>query len=145
VPGTYALLVEREEPAAIAVGALGTHTFPAGWYAYAGSALGPGGFSRVGRHYRNAAGETDPHWHIDYLLGAPDSRLDAAVAAETDAECALSRTLPEGPLEGFGSSDCSCSSHLAYAAERADLFEPACDALRASLRDERERGDGADE
>jgi len=145
VPGTYVLFLERATSGAITVGALGTHTFGAGWYAYVGSAFGPGGFARVERHRRSAAGGTDPHWHIDFLLGDSGTRLDSVVAAETDAECAVSRALPEGPVPGFGASDCSCSTHLAVAPERGPLLDAAGDALRASLREDRERADGADE
>jgi|GEM_PF-3411524 len=42
--GTYTLVVERTVSDAVAVGALGEVLFPAGWYAYVGSAFGPGGF-----------------------------------------------------------------------------------------------------
>ncbi len=41
--GSYLLVARLAYPAEIAVGRLGTSLFPAGWYAYAGSALGPGG------------------------------------------------------------------------------------------------------
>jgi len=145
VPGTYVLLIECPDAVELTAGALGTHRFPSGWYAYVGSALGPGGFSRVDRHRRSAAGETDAFWHVDYLLGHPEVSLDAVVAAEVDAECAVSATLPEGPIPGFGSSDCSCRSHLAHAASRADLRRVAGDALSAALREENEGTDGADE
>jgi endonuclease-3 len=145
VPGTYVLFLERATEGEIAVGALGSHTLAAGWYAYVGSAFGPGGFSRVERHRRSAAGGTDPHWHIDYLLADPDTRLDSVVAAETDAECAVSQALPDGPVPGFGASDCSCSTHLAFAPERGPLFDAATAALGASSREDRQRADGADE
>ncbi|MFC6724907.1 DUF123 domain-containing protein, partial [Halobium palmae] len=70
--GTYTLLFELAESTSLEVGALGTHTVPAGWYAYTGSALGSGGFARVCRHERVAAGDHDVrHWHVDYLGGCP--------------------------------------------------------------------------
>jgi len=115
--GTYTLLVELPTDATIAVGALGNHAFPAGWYAYTGSAFGSGGFARVDRHRELAAAERDArHWHVDYLLGNPETRLaDDVRTVNRDVECAVARSLPAGPVGGFGASDCDCASHLAYA------------------------------
>jgi hypothetical protein len=59
--GTYTLLVELPEGTYLEIGALGTRTLDAGWYAYTGSALGSGGFSRVERHLELAAGERSTH------------------------------------------------------------------------------------
>ena len=117
--GTYTLLLWRSEPATIGVGALGERRFPAGWYAYTGSALGPGGFARVDRHYELAAGDRETrHWHLDHLLGRPATELRGDVRSPgTDRECAVGRRLPEGPVDGFGASDCDCRSHLAHGTE----------------------------
>jgi len=114
--GTYTLLVTLPRLVRIGVGALGEHAFPGGAYAYTGSALGSGGFARVDRHRRLAAGDHDArHWHVDYLLGHPVSRLRAvATAGGVDAECEVARALEDGPVPGFGASDCSCATHLAY-------------------------------
>jgi endonuclease-3 len=113
--GTYALLVAVPNETSIAVGAFGDISVPAGNYAYIGSALGTGGFSRVDRHQRVAAGDHDVrHWHIDYLLGSPVTSYEGTVAIpERDCECALTRELGSGPVAGFGASDCGCRSHLA--------------------------------
>ncbi|MEF8907286.1 MAG: GIY-YIG nuclease family protein [Haloarculaceae archaeon] len=124
--GTYTLLAELAEPATVEVGALGAVDFDAGWYAYVGSALGSGGFSRVQRHRELAAGERETrHWHIDYLLGHPAATLDAIVASTgTDVECAVARGLADAGLaavDGFGCSDCGCDTHLAHAPARRPL------------------------
>jgi endonuclease-3 len=121
--GTYTLLVELAEPATVEVGALGTVDFAAGWYAYVGSALGPGGFSRVRRHRELAAGEHGArHWHIDYLLGHPATPLDGVVAsAGTDVECAVAEVLSGERVPDFGCSDCGCDSHLVYRPQRSSL------------------------
>lgn len=113
--GTYTLVVTLREPVAIEVGALGTVTFPAGGYAYTGSALGTGGFSRVDRHRALANGNSDTrHWHIDYLLGHSATRFGAVVTtAERDVECAVATRLGSGPVSSFGATDCNCESHLA--------------------------------
>jgi endonuclease-3 len=112
--GIYTLLFEIPDPVDIDVGALGSHTLSAGTYAYTGSALGRGGFARVDRHRRLAAGESDTrHWHVDHLLGHPDTALVTVVtSAGVDAECAVAGRLPRGPIAGFGASDCDCRSHL---------------------------------
>lgn len=120
--GTYTLLIGLAREAILEVGALGEHTFPGGWYAYTGSALGSAGFTRVQRHCELAAGERDVrHWHIDYLLGHPETLVVADTRSEVNAECTVARALPEGPVAGFGASDCDCQSHLAYRPDRAAL------------------------
>ncbi len=117
--GTYTLLIRLSTTVEIEVGALGTHRFPAGWYAYTGSAFGTGGFSRIDRHRRVARGEHDVrHWHIDYLLGHPAAGIeDVEREHGEDVECPVAAALPASPVDGFGSSDCDCSSHLAYDAD----------------------------
>ena len=113
--GTYTLVVELARDAVLEVGALGERALGAGWYAYTGSAFGPGGFARVERHRELAAGQREArHWHVDYLLGHPDAAVRAVVRSPgVDVECAVARRLPAGPVEGFGASDCDCRSHLA--------------------------------
>jgi len=112
--GTYTLLLALPEAVELDVGALGTRTLAPGAYAYTGSALGSGGFARVDRHRRLAAGESDTrHWHVDYLLGHPDTELRTVVTSPgVDAECDVAGRLPAGPIAGFGASDCGCRSHL---------------------------------
>ncbi|WP_128905822.1 GIY-YIG nuclease family protein [Halorubrum amylolyticum] len=123
--GTYTLLVALATPATIEVGALGARRFDPGGYAYTGSALGAGGFSRVDRHRRTARGDHDVrHWHVDHLLGHPDTRIDRVVrSVGADVECAVADRLPAGPVDGFGASDCGCGSHLAAAGEGESLDE----------------------
>jgi Uri superfamily endonuclease len=115
VEGTYTLLVELDRDATVEVGALGEHALGREWYAYTGSAFGPGGFARVERHRELAAGEREArHWHVDYLLGHPDAAVREVIRSPgADVECAVARRHPSGPLEGFGASDCDCPSHLA--------------------------------
>jgi Uri superfamily endonuclease len=143
--GTYTLLVELAAPATVEVGALGAVDFAAGWYAYVGSALGAGGFSRVRRHRELAAGERETrHWHVDYLLGHPAASLDAVVAsAGTDLECAVVRALAAaGPaaVDGFGCSDCGCDSHLVFRAGRERLLAGVEHAYRRARADGRATG-----
>ena len=123
--GTYTLLVELAAPATIEVGALGEHRFVPGAYAYTGSALGAGGFSRVDRHRRTVRGEHDVrHWHVDHLLGHPDARIDRVVrSVGAEVECAVADRLSADPVDGFGASDCGCGSHLAASSEGEPIDE----------------------
>lgn len=132
--GTYTLVIELERAETIEVGALGEHRFPAGWYAYTGSALGSGGFSRVDRHYELAAGERSTrHWHIDYLLGADAASIRGDVRSpDADIECTVAASLPRAPIDGFGASDCDCDVHLAYATDGAELREAVSRVHRAT-------------
>lgn len=116
--GIYALILRLSEQKEIRIGALGTLTFPPGYYIYAGSALGSGGLSRVARHirfyrerYRKAK------WHIDYLM--EEAVLEKTVCAETKdrLECILAAGIGGSPVERFGCSDCDCQSHLFYRGE----------------------------
>lgn len=112
--GTYTLVFSLPSAAAIEVGALGEHRFPAGGYCYTGSALGSGGFGRIDRHRRVAAGEHDVrYWHVDYFGGHPATELVAVERTpEQDCECVVARELGTGPVPGFGASDCDCGTHL---------------------------------
>lgn len=123
--GTYTLVVERTGDGSIDVGTLGDVAFPTGWYAYVGSAFGPGGFSRLDRHRRVASGDHDVrHWHVDYLLGNPDTRLDDVVKTpDLDAECVIADRVDGERVDGFGASDCDCPSHLVYRGDRDGLVE----------------------
>ncbi|ELZ19581.1 hypothetical protein C477_07923 [Haloterrigena salina JCM 13891] len=127
--GTYVLVVDVPRATTLEVGALGEREFDAGAYAYVGSAFGPGGFGRIDRHRELARGERDTrHWHIDYLLGHRETRLESAVAfPDDDRECELAASLPGEQVDGFGASDCDCAGHLltAPSADAAGVREAA--------------------
>jgi Uri superfamily endonuclease len=129
--GTYALVLHLEGREEITVGKLGTFIFPAGYYLYVGSALGPGGLeARLARHrpsirLRRAQSSRSGHrcrdkklrWHIDYLLEHVQLVEVWSVASTDKLECLwawAAQELPgsEIPVPGFGSSDCRCPSHL---------------------------------
>ena len=133
--GSYTLVVALASDASLSVGALGDRGLSAGAYAYTGSALGAGGFSRVDRHRRTARGDHDVrHWHVDYLLGHPDARIDGVVrSVGVDVECAVAERLPTGPIDGFGASDCGCPSHLAAGDDLGELTERARAAHEAAV------------
>lgn len=134
-PGTYTLVVALPEAVTTRVGALGDCRFPAGGYGYVGSAFGGSGLGRVERHARLAAGEHGVrHWHVDSLLGTPVSGLRAVVATpEVRTECPVARRLGDGPVIGFGASDCGCRDHLAYRPTVKGLLADAIQAHDAAL------------
>ncbi|SER21970.1 GIY-YIG nuclease family protein [Natrinema salaciae] len=127
--GTYVLVIDLSRATTIEIGALGDRKFTAGAYAYVGSAFGPGGFSRVERHRELAAGERETrHWHVDYLLGHPAARLEAAITfPDVDRECELATRLPGESVPGFGASDCDCEAHLLDAPTAAAVRTAAID------------------
>ena len=135
-PGTYTLLVSLPERGTVEFGAKGVYDLDAGWYAYTGSAFGAGGLKRVDRHRELAAGERDArHWHVDYLLGHPETSIEAVYVTENDdVECETARRLADEAqsVAGLGASDCDCETHLASAGERAAL-----DDVLADCHDER--------
>jgi Uri superfamily endonuclease len=114
--GVYCLVL-KNKASIVKTGALGEIPYRDGWHVYVGSALGPGGLLRVARHIRCTRGMLKkPRWHIDYLLTHPSFELTHAVCAHTgdDFECRIAKRLAGDPVRGFGSSDCSCVSHLFF-------------------------------
>lgn len=105
-------------PCDVEVGRLGGAAFPAGWYLYVGSALGPGGLqARLARHMRRLAAGKRAHWHIDYLREQATWVGAWARASDQRLECIWAealRQLPEAEIvmPGFGASDCGCPAHL---------------------------------
>ena len=109
---SYQLLIDVAQPLRCTIGRLGEFDFPAGRYAYTGSAKrNPD--ARIARHLRS---DKRLHWHIDYLLAAPGVRVVAVERSRRD-ECALNRAV-RGRIvvSGFGASDCraGCGAHLKY-------------------------------
>jgi len=115
--GAYALLIALDRSSEIAVGRLGRFRFPAGFYLYMGSALGPGGLTgRLARHLRSSK---RLHWHVDYLLDAKCARVVEVWTATgaTCRECDWARAAMRLPrasviVPRFGASDCRCVAHL---------------------------------
>ncbi|MGQ9543579.1 MAG: GIY-YIG nuclease family protein [Candidatus Bathyarchaeia archaeon] len=119
--GIYAILISVREGVWIRVGCLGRLRFNPGTYVYVGSGSGEASTSVEGRITRHFSKPKSKHWHIDYLLGNRLVEPVSAVLSEAGAsyECELARILSEDVearalLDGFGSSDCSCPSHLIY-------------------------------
>ena len=124
--GTYVLVLQVTHTAKIQVGALGEFSLKPGFYLYVGSAHGPGGVAaRVKRHL---SGEKKTHWHIDYLTPhAPIIEVWYAYGERklehTWASILEKMTGNRNNLKGFGSSDCSCKTHLFFFGTRPSLQE----------------------
>ncbi|MAG36302.1 MAG: hypothetical protein CL878_08665 [Dehalococcoidia bacterium] len=112
------------------------HDLPVGWYAYVGSARGPGGLQARLRHHLRPP--TRPHWHIDYLRLTGASVVDTLTLPDGPGatrnwprECDLATEL--GARTGgrrwpprFGSSDCRCAGHLIHWREPPASLETLC-------------------
>ncbi|MES9955601.1 MAG: GIY-YIG nuclease family protein [Sedimenticola sp.] len=114
-PGTYVLVFRLAHHERILAGGMGQLDLEPGWYAYVGSAFGPGGVAARCHHHRRVSRR--PHWHIDYLGAVAELRAIwfshdpqrrehqwAGLLAASRGACR--------PYPGFGASDCSCVSHL---------------------------------
>ena len=113
--GAYVLLIRLSEDRDIRIGALGTVSFPAGFYAYTGSSM-VNLKKRVERHFRE---EKKMKWHIDHFLREAEIVRAVLFPSDEREECGINRKVFEmdgGAIvaKGFGSSDCSCEAHLAY-------------------------------
>jgi Uri superfamily endonuclease len=118
------LILALPRSVTVRVGCLGRFPFPAGWYAYVGSARGPGGLAaRLARHLRS----TKPlRWHVDYLRACAWPAQVWYTVGTRRQECAWARTLARFPgaslpVPRFGASDCRCPAHLIYFAAPPDL------------------------
>ncbi len=130
-PGTYVLILQSCRTGKAQIGRWQEITLHPGFYLYVGSAFGPGGVrARVSRHYRTTK---QYHWHIDYLreflipIGTWYSH------ETTRLEHQWARILLDmggtSPIQGFGCTDCICSSHLLQTstAPNFDLFSNMTD------------------
>lgn len=131
MPGTYLLLFHLAARKRVEVGRLGKCTFSKGWYAYVGSAFGPGGLAaRLRRHLRM---DKKQHWHVDYLRAAASVKEIWISTVTHSLEHRWAEALQSAPwtdcsVDAFGSSDCNCPSHLFHFRRR-----PAASKLKLLL------------
>ena len=114
--GTYALVIHLPESRRIRIGNR-ENDFQKGYYVYVGSALN-NLEKRIGRHM---SADKKEHWHIDYFLKHAKILDVRTIQSEHRFECLVSRTVRQladsEPMDGFGSSDCRCNTHLYYFSE----------------------------
>ncbi len=109
--GSYLLLLNLRRRKTIRVRELGVISFRKGFYIYVGSAMANLS-KRMERHRRI---RKKHHWHIDELRAVSEFHAVLAIRSSTRLECEIAKVLSkiaEWSIRGFGSSDCSCETHL---------------------------------
>ena len=128
--GTYILVVKISQNSKIIIGALGSISFPKGIYLYVGSAMATTGaitlLNRIKRHVLKES-HKKIHWHIDYLLNSKKAQIIRVymIPSREKYECIVAQEIikkSDKYISKFGSSDCSCKSHLFYI-NRLNSFE----------------------
>jgi len=96
----------------IKIGRLGRIHFKKGYYFYIGRAPRETVSKRISRHRQRIK---KLFWHIDYLSSSKYIRFIKSAVFDT-RECTLAEALGRHftYIDGFGSSDCNCVSHLFY-------------------------------
>lgn len=125
--GNYCLLINLVKDSKIKIGANGFVFFKKGYYVYVGSALNTLS-KRIERHVSN---NKKKHWHVDYLLLNKNTKIEEVIYSycTEKIECEISNEINKKAvnyIDGFGCSDCNCTSHLYY-------FERYADALGSSI------------
>jgi Uri superfamily endonuclease len=117
--GSYVLIIQLQAAAVIDVGSLGLCSFPSGYYAYVGSAMG-GLKPRLRRHLKK---NKTPHWHIDYLTNIGTITTIAVFESKQKLECHVAQYLKQqfSPVPNFGCGDCDCTSHLFFASHEKEI------------------------
>lgn len=109
--GTYLLILHLKRSRKVRIGKLGEVYFNKGFYIYVGSAM----LNLTKRMERHRRLRKRHHWHIDELRAVAEFHSLLAIRSSDRLECeiakALSRTT-EWSILDFGSTDCSCHSHL---------------------------------
>ncbi len=109
--GSYLLILHLEKEQTVPIGKLGPILFQRGFYVYVGSAMANLN-SRMERHLRLRKRH---HWHIDELRAATPFHSILPIRSSERLECEIAAALPaisQWRVEGFGSTDCSCPTHL---------------------------------
>ncbi|GBE55319.1 MAG TPA: GIY-YIG nuclease family protein [Euryarchaeota archaeon] len=112
--GSYLLMLILEDYMNMRIGKLGNFSFNKGYYCYTGSALS-GLKPRLERHLQKYKKK---RWHIDYFRENATLYGSFTFISEERLEYKINDTVAVladcQPVRGFGSSDCSCFSHLNY-------------------------------
>ena len=115
--GTYVLVLYLPRCVSLRVGRTGVFAFHKGYYAYIGSAFGPGGLhARLRRHLVK---EKRCRWHIDYLRAVAEPKEIWFTTRRSKREHVWANafeTLRKNcvGVSGFGCSDCTCRTHLFF-------------------------------
>jgi len=133
--GSYILILRLPARKYIEIGKLGRLQFKAGYYLYAGSAQ-KNLTQRLERHRREGK---NLFWHVDYLRAQAEFHWALPIRTCDDLECELASALKKiagWEVPCFGSSDCSCNSHL-FGMAKDPLHSPEFIALWQYFRVDR--------
>jgi Uri superfamily endonuclease len=113
--GTYVLILYLSKDENLNIGKLGHFSFESGFYAYIGSAFGPGGIDARLKHHLNPS--RNPNWHIDYFKAVAEVKEIWFIEGERYFEHLLANILQEMegvsvPVKNFGATDCHCETHF---------------------------------
>jgi Uri superfamily endonuclease len=120
--GSYILVISVKQDIELLIGSLGKIKFIKGYYFYIGSAMGNYGSAslenRVKRHLLSK-NQKRCYWHIDYLLNDVHTHITRLylIPSNKPIECRIAEEFSKistSFINKFGSSDCSCKSHLFY-------------------------------
>ncbi len=109
--GSYLLILNLKRNRTIRVGKLGRVHFRKGFYIYVGSAMA----NLTRRMERHRHLRKQHHWHIDELRAVAESHSVMAIRSSDRLECEIAKAMSkiaEWSVPGFGSTDCSCKTHL---------------------------------
>ena len=109
--GSYLLILSLKQNRKIDVGKLGRVHFRKGFYIYVGSAMA--NLSKRMERHRHL--RKHHHWHIDELRAVAEFHSVLAIRSSERFECEVARAMSEvveWSSPGFGSTDCSCETHL---------------------------------
>lgn len=109
--GSYLLILNLKRNRKINVGKLGKVHFRKGFYIYVGSAMA--NLSKRMERHRHL--RKRHHWHIDELRAVAEFHSVLAIRSSERLECEVAKgmsKIAEWSVPRFGSTDCSCDTHL---------------------------------
>jgi sugar fermentation stimulation protein A len=109
--GSYLLILNLKRNRKIDVGRLGRVVFRKGFYIYVGSAMA--NLSKRMERHRHL--RKRHHWHIDELRAVAEFHSTLAIRSSERLECEVAEAMSkiaEWSVPRFGSTDCSCDTHL---------------------------------
>jgi sugar fermentation stimulation protein A len=109
--GSYLLILNLMRNQKIGIGKLGRVIFRKGFYIYVGSAMA--NLSKRMERHRHL--RKQHHWHIDDLRAVAEFHSVLAIRSSDRLECEIAKAvdkIAEWSVSGFGSTDCSCDTHL---------------------------------
>ena len=137
--GSYLLILNLKRDRKIDIGKLGKVTYKRGYYAYVGSAMA--NLSKRMERHRHL--RKQHHWHIDDLRDEAEFHSVLAIRSSAKLECEIAKAMSdiaEWVVPKFGSSDCSCQTHLFGMASNPLRSRPFHELLQHFRMDRYEEG-----